>query len=289
MTKEVKHLTLLDGKKTSQKIRERLKKEIIKLKQRDIIPGLAVVLVGNDPASKIYVNNKKKACEKIGIYSTEYTLDKSTSQENILQLIKKLNADPKVHGILVQLPLPQHLDARTILQAIDPAKDVDAFHDINAGRMLKGSADLIPCTPAGIIKLLKEYNISISGKICTIVGRSDIVGKPLSMLMLNEDATVIMCHSKTKNLALMTKLADILVVAVGKEKMITSEMIKENAVIIDVGINRNQDGKICGDVDFDAVSQKASYITPVPGGVGPMTITMLLHNTVLACKNITEK
>lgn len=282
-------MTLIDGKKTSQKIRERLKREITALKQKGIIPELAVLLVGNDPASKIYVNNKKKACEKIGIHSTEYILDENTPQKNILQLIKQLNTDPKVHGILVQLPLPKHVDTRTVLQAIDPTKDVDAFHDINAGKIIKGSANLTPCTPAGIIKLLKEYDIPISGKVCTIVGRSNIVGKPLSMLMLQEDATVIMCHSKTKNLALLTKLADILVVAVGKEKMITSDMVKENAVVIDVGINHNQDGKICGDVDFDAVSQQASYITPVPGGVGPMTITMLLYNTITTCKNITAK
>lgn len=282
-------MTLIDGKKTSQKIRERLKREITALKQKGIIPELAVLLVGNDPASKIYVNNKKKACEKIGIHSTEYILDENTPQKNILQLIKQLNTDPKVHGILVQLPLPKHVDTRTVLQAIDPTKDVDAFHDINAGKIIKGSANLTPCTPAGIIRLLKEYDIPISGKICTIVGRSNIVGKPLSMLMLQEDATVIMCHSKTKNLALLTKLADILVVAVGKEKMITSDMVKENAVVIDVGINHNQDGKICGDVDFDAVSQQASYITPVPGGVGPMTITMLLCNTITTCKNITAK
>lgn len=282
-------MTLIDGKKTSQKIRERLKREITALKQKGIIPELAVLLVGNDPASKIYVNNKKKACEKIGIHSTAYILDENTPQKNILQLIKQLNTDPKVHGILVQLPLPKHVDTRTVLQAIDPTKDVDAFHDINAGKIIKGSANLTPCTPAGIIRLLKEYDIPISGKVCTIVGRSNIVGKPLSMLMLQEDATVIMCHSKTKNLALLTKLADILVVAVGKEKMITSDMVKENAVVIDVGINHKQDGKICGDVDFDAVSQQASYITPVPGGVGPMTITMLLYNTITTCKNITAK
>lgn len=282
-------MTLIDGKKTSQKIRERLKREITALKQKGIIPELAVLLVGNDPASKIYVNNKKKACEKIGIHSTEYILDENTPQKNILQLIKQLNTDPKVHGILVQLPLPKHVDTRTVLQAINPTKDVDAFHDINAGKIIKGSANLTPCTPAGIIRLLKEYDIPISGKVCTIVGRSNIVGKPLSMLMLQEDATVIMCHSKTKNLALLTKLADILVVAVGKEKMITSDMVKENAVVIDVGINHKQDGKICGDVDFDAVSQQASYITPVPGGVGPMTITMLLYNTITTCKNITAK
>lgn len=282
-------MTLIDGKKTSKKIRERLKNEISMLNQQGIVPGLAVILVGDDPASRIYVNNKKKACEKIGIYSTEYTLDKTAPQENILSLIKKLNSDPKIHGILVQLPLPKHIDTQTVLQAIDPAKDVDAFHDINAGKIFKGTANLKPCTPAGIIELLKEYDIPISGKICTIVGRSNIVGKPLSMLMLQEDATVIMCHSKTKNLALMTKLADILIVAVGKEKMITSDMVKENAVVIDVGITRNPDGKIFGDVDFDTVSQKASYITPVPGGVGPMTITMLLRNTIISCKNITAK
>ncbi len=247
-------------------------------------PGLAVVLVGNDPASRIYVNNKKKACEEIGIRSFEYILPEKTTEEELIQLVETLNKDNSVHGILVQLPLPKHIDAENVLLRISPDKDVDSFHPFNMGRVMIGDYYFLPCTPAGIMELLIRSGINLVGKECVVVGRSNIVGKPIAMLLLHSNATVTICHSKTRNLKEICRRADVLVVAVGKPKFINADYVKDGAVVIDVGINRLEDGKICGDVDFDSVSEKASYITPVPGGVGPMTITMLLKNTIMSAE-----
>ena len=247
-------------------------------------PGLAVVIVGEDSASQVYVRNKKRGCEEVGMHSEEYALPTETTEEELLALIDKLNNDSQIHGILVQLPLPAHLDAEKVILAINPEKDVDAFHPQNVGKIMIGNFSFLPCTPAGVMELLKHYQIDLCGKNCVIIGRSNIVGKPQAMLMLKENATVTICHSKTKNLAEITKNADVLVAAIGKAGFVTADMVKEGAVVVDVGINRTADGKLCGDVDFETVRAKASYITPVPGGVGPMTITMLLENTLTAAK-----
>lgn len=279
---------IIDGKEVSTFIKTRIKTETETLKINGITPGLAVILVGDDPASHVYVNNKKKACEFCGFYSESYELLKDTSEKELLQLIDKLNNDSKIHGILVQMPLPEHLNPDTVINAIRADKDVDAFNPVNVGKIMLGDYDFLPCTPAGVMELLKYYNIDVSGKNCTVIGRSNIVGKPMAMLMLHANATVTVCHSRTPDLVSACKNADILISAVGRPNFVTADMVKEGAVVIDVGINRNQNGKLCGDVDFENVCQKASYITPVPGGVGPMTIAMLMQNTLTSSK-IKEK
>lgn len=276
---------LIDGKKVSEHVREEIKKEVTKLSTNGKETGLAVIIVGNDPASRVYVNNKKKGCEQVGIHSYEYALPENTATEQLLSLIEKLNADSKVDGILCQLPLPTHIDENTVINAISPDKDVDAFHPINTGHIMIGDHSFLPCTPAGIMEMLKYYDISADGKECVVIGRSNIVGKPMAMLILGANGTVTVCHSRTKNLSGVTRRADILVSAVGKANFVTADMVRDGAVVIDVGMNRNADGKLCGDVDFESVKEKCSYITPVPGGVGPMTITMLLKNTLTASKN----
>lgn len=280
---------IIDGKKISTDVKEEVRQEVLKLKEQGVSVGLAVVLAGDDPASKVYVGNKKKACEALGINSYEYLLDKSVTQNELTELIKKLNADDKVDGILVQLPLPKGLDEKEIIRTISPEKDVDAFHPENVGKIMIGDFDFVPCTPAGIIELITRSGIELCGKNCVVIGRSNIVGKPMSMLLLQKNATVTICHSKTQNLKDITSKADVIVAAVGKAKFVTADMVKDGAVVIDVGINRMENGKLCGDVDFDAVFEKASYITPVPGGVGPMTIAMLMKNTVCAAKKKLNK
>ena len=272
---------IINGKEISAAIREEIKAEVQGMSVR---PGLAVVLVGDDPASAVYVRNKSKACAEVGIYSEVYRLPEETGREQLLGLIEQLNQSPLIHGILVQLPLPKHLDPEEVIMAIDPAKDVDAFHPVNVGKIMIGNYDFLPCTPAGVMELLHRSGIEVSGKECVVIGRSNIVGKPQAMLLLHENATVTVCHSKTRDLPSVCRRADILVSDVGKAKFVTADMVKDGAVIIDVGMNRDENGKLCGDVDFEPVSEKASYITPVPGGVGPMTITMLLKNTVTAAK-----
>ncbi len=277
---------LIDGKLVSESVRDEISQHVEKLgKETRIIPGLAAVLVGDNPASEIYVRNKRKACEKVGIYSEEHKLASKTTEEELLKLVEQLNNNPKIHGILVQLPLPDHINESTILRAVSPLKDVDGFHPYNVGLLVEGNPRFVSCTPGGIMKMLDYYNIEIQGKQAVIVGRSNIVGKPVSMLLLHRHATVTICHSRTKPLSEVTRRADILVAAIGRANFITGDMIKQGAVVIDVGINRKDDGKLTGDVDFEAVREKASYITPVPGGVGPMTIAMLLYNTYLSAKN----
>ncbi|MCK5392486.1 MAG: bifunctional methylenetetrahydrofolate dehydrogenase/methenyltetrahydrofolate cyclohydrolase FolD [Deltaproteobacteria bacterium] len=277
---------IIDGKKVSEHIRAQIAEGVKKLKQETgITPGLAAVLVGEDPASEVYVRNKRKACANAGMYSEEHKLPAETTEEELLALVDKLNNDPNIHGILVQLPLPDHINETKVLRAVFPLKDVDGFHPYNVGLLVEGNPRFIPCTPHGIIKMLEFYDIDIKGKQAVIVGRSNIVGKPVSMLLLHRHATVTVCHSRTKPLDEVTRRADILVAAIGRANFITADMVKEGAVVIDVGINRNEEGKLTGDVDFEAVSQKASYITPVPGGVGPMTISMLLWNTLESAKS----
>lgn len=273
---------ILSGKEVSQRIKNELKTENEELKSKGIHAGLAVILVGDDPASRVYVNNKKKACAEIGIYSEEHLLPADAAEAELLSLIDKLNADPKISGILVQLPLPDGFDEEKVINRINPKKDVDAFHPVNVGKIMIGNYDFVPCTPAGIMELIKESGIDICGKECVVVGRSNIVGKPMSMLLLHANGTVTVCHSRTKNLAEKTKNADILVAAVGIPHFVTGDMVKEGAVVIDVGINRLENGKLTGDVDFESAEKKASAITPVPGGVGPMTIAMLMKNTLKA-------
>lgn len=273
---------LLKGKEVSARIKAELKAEADKLKTEGINAGLAVIIVGEDPASQVYVRNKERACEECGIYSEKYALPESTSQEELLALIDKLNKQTNISGILVQLPVPKHIDEETIINAIDPKKDVDAFHPVNVGKIMVGNYDFVPCTPAGVMELIKESGIDVSGKECVVVGRSNIVGKPQAMLLLHQNGTVTICHSKTKDLKEKTKQADILVAAVGIPNFITGDMIKEGAVVIDVGINRMPDGKLCGDVEFESAEKTAGAITPVPGGVGPMTIAMLMKNTLKA-------
>lgn len=275
---------IIDGKEISAQVKAEVKNKVSELKEKGISVGLAVVLVGQDPASKVYVNNKKKACEAIGIESFEYLLPEDTTQEELLSLVEKLNSDEKVDGILVQLPLPRHLDEKAVIAAISPDKDVDAFHAVNVGKIMIGDYTFAPCTPAGIIELIERSNISLEGKNCVVIGRSNIVGKPMSMLLLHKNATVTICHSRTKNLAEVVRGADVVVAAVGRAKFVTADMVKEGAVVIDVGINRMDDGKLCGDVDFESVAPKCSYITPVPGGVGPMTIAILMQNTLKAAE-----
>lgn len=276
---------IIDGKKVSAQMREQIKSETEELFQKyGVRPGLAVIIVGDDPASKVYVNNKEKACAQVGYYSEVYRLPEQTEMDELLALIDRLNKDEKINGILCQLPLPKHLDEEQVILKISPEKDVDAFHPMNTGKIMIGDYDFLPCTPAGVMKLIESTGTDITGKECVVVGRSNIVGKPQSMLLLQKNGTVTVCHSKTRNLKEVTSRADILVVAIGKADFITADMVKEGAVVIDVGMNRKADGKLTGDVDFESVSKKASYITPVPGGVGPMTITMLLQNTLTAAK-----
>lgn len=279
----------MDGKAVSAAVKDEVKKEVEELKTKGKVPSLAVVLVGNDPASKVYVGNKKKACEYCGIKSLEYLLEESTSEQELLGLIDVLNKEPTINGILVQLPLPSHINEQHIINAINPHKDVDAFHPVNVGKIMTGNPDFLPCTPAGVMEIFKKYNIETAGKDCVIIGRSNIVGKPMSMLMLAADSTVTVCHSKTKDLKQKCKNADIIIAAVGRADFVTADMVKEGAVVIDVGINRTESGKLCGDVDFAEVSKKASYITPVPGGVGPMTIATLMKNTLSAFKIADKK
>ncbi|MBQ4630305.1 MAG: bifunctional methylenetetrahydrofolate dehydrogenase/methenyltetrahydrofolate cyclohydrolase FolD [Clostridia bacterium] len=280
---------ILDGKKVSQKVKDNLKVKVEELKAKGINPGLAVVIVGDDPASRVYVNNKKKACEYCGILSEEYALPGETTEAELLALVEELNTKETIHGILVQLPLPKHINEETIINAIRPEKDVDAFHPTNVGKIMIGNFDFLPCTPAGVMELLDEANIDLCGKHCVVIGRSNIVGKPQAMLLLHKNATVTICHSKTKNLKEVARTADILVVAVGRAKMVDEEYIKDGAVVIDVGMDRDENGKLCGDVDFDSACKKASYITPVPGGVGPMTIATLMKNAVTAAIRQSEK
>lgn len=271
---------IIDGKKISQQIREELKEKVTALKEQGKTFTLAVILVGSDPASGVYVANKKKACAYIGIESRAYELPEETAEEELLRLVAKLNEDETVGGILVQLPLPGHIDEDKVLTAIDPKKDVDGFHPVNVGNLSIGRPGFVSCTPAGVIQLLKRSGIEIQGKECVVLGRSNIVGKPMAMLLLRENGTVTVCHSRTRNLKEITKRADILVVAVGKPKFVTADYVKEGAVVIDVGIHRNAENRLCGDVDFESVAPHTSAITPVPGGVGPMTVTMLMYNCV---------
>lgn len=271
---------VIDGKKISTEIKDELKVKVTELTSQGIEITLCVIQVGEDPASTVYVNNKKKACEYIGIKSLSYELPEETTEEELLALIRQCNEDPKINGILVQLPLPKHIDEDTIIQNIAVKKDVDGFHPQSVGNLSIGRKGFVSCTPAGIIELLKRYHIPMEGKECVIVGRSNIVGKPMAMLMLRENATVTVCHSRTRNLTEICKRADILIVALGKPKFITEDYVKQGAIVIDVGIHRNENNKLCGDVDFESVLPKVGAITPVPGGVGPMTITMLMHNCV---------
>lgn len=279
---------LLDGKIMAAKLEEQLKERVSALRSRGLVPGLTVILVGEDSASQTYVSNKEKACQRLGIRSATIRMPEDTTQEALEETIQKANADPSVHGILVQLPLPKHLDSDRALSLILPEKDVDGFHDINAGRLSRGLDCTVACTPKGALYMLKQAGIPIAGKEAVVVGRSNIVGKPMALLLLQENATVTVCHSRTADLAAHTRRADILVAAIGKPRLITADMVKEGAVVIDVGINR-VDGKLCGDVDFESISQKASWITPVPGGVGKMTIAMLMDNTVAAAEKVIAK
>lgn len=272
---------IIDGKAISAEVKEQVRAEI----ERDKIKaGLAVVIVGDDPASRVYVNNKKKACELCGIQSFEYALPAETTQKQLLELVDTLNADKSVNGILVQLPLPGHLDEKAVIERISPLKDVDAFHEMNVGKIMIGNYAFLPCTPAGCMELIHSTGVEVAGKECVVIGRSNIVGKPMAMLLLHENGTVTVCHSKTRDLAEVCRRADILVAAVGRPNFVTADMVKDGAVVIDVGINRLENGKLCGDVKFDEVSEKAGYITPVPGGVGPMTIAMLMKNTLTAAR-----
>ena len=276
---------IISGKLVSQEVRKNITREVAEFKEKTgVTPGLAVILVGNNPASCVYVRNKHKACLEAGMNSYEINMPEETSEAELLSKIEELNLDPSVHGILVQLPLPKHISEENVLNAISPKKDVDAFHPTNVGKIVSGKYDFLPCTPAGIMELLHFYNVDITGKECVVIGRSNIVGKPMALLLLAENGTVTVCHSKTKNLSEVTKRADILVVAIGRANFVTADMVKEGCVVIDVGINRLDDGKLAGDVDFKSVEPIVSKITPVPGGVGPMTITMLLKNTLTAAK-----
>lgn len=281
---------LIDGKLISAQIRGELAEETKALiAETGVTPGLAVIIVGDNPASQVYVRNKRRACEELGYYSEAYELPTETTQEELMALVRRLNGEEKIHGILVQLPLPKHLDEHEVLLAIDPKKDVDAFHPTNVGRIMIGDYDFLPCTPAGVMALLEKSGISPAGKEVVVVGRSNIVGKPQAMLMLHANATVTICHSRTADLPAVCRRADILVAAIGKADFFTADYVKEGAVVIDVGMNRRVDGKLTGDVDFSSVEPKASYITPVPGGVGPMTITMLMQNTLTAARRAAGK
>ena len=280
---------IIDGKAISLEIKQEVKKEVEKLQKNGVFPCLAVVLVGENSASKVYVNNKKKACEVCGISSLSYELPESTTEAELLELIQKLNEDKKINGILVQLPLPKHIDESKVILAISPEKDVDCFHPQNVGALHTGGKGFLPCTPAGILELIKRSGYDITGKECVVIGRSNIVGKPVAMLLLCENGTVTICHSKTKNLPEVCKRADIIVVATGKRNTLTKDMVKEGAIVIDVGMNRNEEGKLCGDVDFENVKEKVEAITPVPGGVGPMTIAMLMKNCLTASTYFLER
>ncbi|MBR5614316.1 MAG: bifunctional methylenetetrahydrofolate dehydrogenase/methenyltetrahydrofolate cyclohydrolase FolD [Clostridia bacterium] len=276
---------LLSGKTVSARIKEKLKKEIEELKTQGVLPGLAVIIVGEDPASKVYVGRKEAMCQELGMHSEKFALPEETTQEELVALVEKLNCDEKIHGILVQLPLPKHLDEKAVINTIRPEKDVDAFHPVNVGKIMIGDYDFVPCTPAGIMELIAESKVEVEGKTCVVIGRSNIVGKPMSMLLLHKNGTVTTCHSRTKNIKEITKTADILVAAVGRANFVTEDMVKPGAVVIDVGMNRLDDGRLVGDVDFENVEKIAGAITPVPGGVGPMTIAMLMQNTFTAAKN----
>ena len=281
---------IIDGKEISRQVRQELAEETKSFEEKNgFLPGLAVVIVGDDPASHVYVRNKARACDEVGFYSETHELPKETTQEELEALIDRLNADEKIHGILVQLPLPKHLDEQKILLKISPAKDVDAFHPYNVGKIMIGNYSFLPCTPAGIMVLLERSGIAIEGKKCVVVGRSNIVGKPMAMLLLHANGTVTVCHSRTKDLAAVCREADILVAAIGKAEFFDASMVKEGAVVIDVGMNRNAEGKLVGDVNYASVEPIASYITPVPGGVGPMTITMLMKNTLTAANEAVKR
>ncbi len=277
-------MQLIDGKAVSAAVKEQVKAECEQLKQQGITPGLAVIIVGDDPASQVYVRNKEKACEQCGFYSKKYALPAETTQEELNALVDKLNADSSIHGILCQLPLPKHLNDKEVINRIDPMKDVDAFHPVNVGAIMIGDYHYLPCTPAGIMELIRSTGVDVTGKKAVVMGRSNIVGKPMAMLLLHANATVEIIHTKTVHEEEITKTADILVVAVGKAKRVTADMVKDGAIVIDVGMNRDENGKLCGDVDFENVKDKCSFITPVPGGVGPMTIAMLMKNTLTAAK-----
>lgn len=277
-------MNIIDGKAVSKKVKEDVKAECEQLKAKGVTPGLAVIIVGDDPASQVYVHNKEVACEACGFYSVKYALPAETTQEELNALIDKLNKDDKINGILCQLPLPSHLDDKDVINRIDPLKDVDAFHPVNVGAIMIGDYNYLPCTPAGVMELIHSTGVDVSGKKAVVMGRSNIVGKPMAMLLLHENATVEITHSRTQNLADITKEADILVAAIGKAKFVKADMVKDGAVVIDVGMNRDENGKLCGDVDFEDVKDKCSFITPVPGGVGPMTIAMLMKNTLTAAK-----
>ncbi len=275
---------IISGKEVSASVRAQVKKECEQLKEKGIVPGLAVIIVGDDPASRVYVNNKKKACADVGFVSEEYALPAETTQKELMTLIDKLNNKKEINGILCQLPLPKHLDEKEVINAISPLKDVDAFHPSNVGKIMIGDYHFLPCTPAGVMEMIHTEGIDVTGKNCVVIGRSNIVGKPMAMLLLHENGTVTICHSKTKNLKEICSQADILVAAVGRPRFVIGDIVKDGAVVLDVGINRDENGKLCGDVDFESVEPKASYITPVPGGVGPMTIAMLMKNTLMAAK-----
>ena len=276
--------TIIDGKAVSAAVRAEVAAEVEELKAKGITPGLAVIIVGDDPASRVYVNNKKKACSEVGMYSEEFALPADTTQEELLALVASLNGRSDINGILCQLPLPKGLSDKDVIEAISPIKDVDAFHAQNVGNIMIGDYSFLPCTPAGVMELLHRAGVEVAGKRCVVIGRSNIVGKPMAMLLLHENGTVTICHSRTQDLAAVCLEADILVAAVGKAKFVTADMVKEGAVVIDVGMNRDENGKLCGDVDYASVEPIAGYITPVPGGVGPMTIAMLLKNTLMAAK-----
>lgn len=275
---------IIDGKLVSQSVKDSVKAEVEQLNAKGIEVTLAVIIVGDDPASRVYVNNKKKACEYVGFKSLEYALPADTTQEQLMALVDELNKRDDVNGILCQLPLPKHLDEKAVIEAISYKKDVDAFHAVNVGKIMIGDYDFLPCTPAGVMEMLDYYDIDVTGKNCVVIGRSNIVGKPMAMLLLHKNGTVTITHSRTVDLKNVTNKADILVAAIGKAKFVGADMVKDGAVVIDVGMNRDENGKLCGDVDFDNVAPKCSYITPVPGGVGPMTIAVLMKNTLKACK-----
>lgn len=277
-------MAIIDGKAVSRAVREQVAAETAQLKEKGIVPGLAVIIVGEDPASQVYVNNKEKACAEVGFFSEKFALPESTTQQELNALVEELNARKDINGILCQLPLPSHLNDKEVINLISPEKDVDAFHPVNVGAIMIGGYNFLPCTPAGVMELIHSTGVDISGKKAVVIGRSNIVGKPMAMLLLHENATVEITHSKTKNLSEITSQADILVAAIGKAKFVTADMIKEGAVVIDVGMNRDENGKLCGDVDYASAADKCSFITPVPGGVGPMTISMLMKNTLTAAK-----
>ena len=277
-------MQLIDGKAVSASVRARVKQDTEELKKQGVTPVLAVIIVGDDPAPQVYVRNKEKACAAVGFYSENYALPSSTTQQELNNLVQELNSRKEINGILCQLPLPGHLNDKEVIELIDTVKDVDAFHPVNVGRIMIGDYDLLPCTPAGIMELIRTTGIETKGKKAVVIGRSNIVGKPMAMLLLHADCTVEITHSKTQNLKEVTKTADILVAAIGKAKFVTADMVKDGAFVIDVGMNRDENGKLCGDVDFDSVAPKCSFITPVPGGVGPMTISMLMQNTLTAAK-----